>query len=184
MKTKISFITNSSSSHYIMKTNKKLKDDIQSTYYGWDYFTIASRDEKLKYMAVTLFVNLIQLKSEQSIDDIVNIVEDATGIELKDNEFGIDHQSLIVLPKSYESNKINIKFFKDLLDYILQDNIVILGGNDNDSTPHNYITYCKHIPFRLMYDEKNNLFCTKENEYWILSDKINKYKQRIKFPKT
>jgi hypothetical protein len=70
-------------------------------YYGWDNFTLVSLDEKMRYF-------------------------DA---QAGSNGIGVDHQSQWVMPKVVHGNQFGFSEF--LKKFIMQDNVVILGGNDN-----------------------------------------------------
>jgi len=43
----------------------------------------------------------------------------------------IDHQSVYLIPRSWDGTFVDLEFFKELKAYFLQDGLVILGGNDN-----------------------------------------------------
>jgi hypothetical protein len=48
----------------------------------------------------------------------------------------VDHQSIIYLPLYRCKDEINIEFFKAFNKHLLENNFVILGGNDNDESEH------------------------------------------------
>ena len=167
---------NSSSSHSIVivpdKDLDKIKDKLLdiSFGYGWEQFTLASEEEKMKYLISQFYKNVyselyreyrkkygknvewgtIGIKVEPKVKHIMNSIfrleEDE--LEIKD----IDHQSNFDLPNRKPSNKnlgynninIHMEFAKDLINYIKNnDNYIILGGNDNDGEhPLSYTYEC------------------------------------------
>lgn len=126
------FATNSSSSHSIimMTGGKTAETDVyNSLKYGWEQFTLADRSSKTDYVAAQLASAMKSsgLESDEYTPLINSWLETSYGVyELA--EAYVDHQSqwrsLCTKPDS--------EFIKALYSLIMKDDVVILGGNDND----------------------------------------------------
>lgn len=119
------FATNSSSSHSIVllpgaRTSTDECDGDQE--YGWGAFTLADEQSKMEYLG-QLLLSQFGDKSER-----LGFASELTGVAL--HEGYIDHQSVLVLPK-LPTGELNVEFAQDLKRYLLRDDVVILGGNDN-----------------------------------------------------
>lgn len=133
------FAANSSSSHSIIFIDKdhKLSDDYDALDFGWNSFVLASKEAKLDYLSIILTECLTRNKLPDRM--IESIVKDWTG-SVGSLEGYIDHQSAIRLPN--KNKHVDIDFFEDFKNFLCRDDIVILGGNDNqdrnlvDNIPH------------------------------------------------
>lgn len=158
------FAHNSSSEHGIIKRtqlrNIRFSDE-QDYEYGWERFLLSDRDQKLKYILTQLvcfFKNKLSYGiftlSRREINKIIKEKIKSTKLnELfdfpsLDTDFSIDHQSLWNLPVSLENRRlceiseyVDVDFFYDLTKYLLSDEILIIGGNDNDETPEEYESF-------------------------------------------
>lgn len=144
------FATNSSSSHsvVIIPTNKintvpeRPNDGFD---YGWDNFILTSVDEKMKYFATQLYSSLCRTLDE---DVVIQLVRDITDIDLNDYaeesskgekyiDAYVDHQSVWCLNALDTKSDDYTSFLHDLRDYLMKDEIIIAGGNDNsDGNPY------------------------------------------------
>jgi len=132
------FATNSSSSHsliYIPNNSdlSKIHDEpIESPSFGWSEFILKSPYEKKKYFASLLCSSIRGILPPRIINliikDLININED---INVENDSWYVDHQSAYDIPLTKELTDINIEFVKDFYNYIMNKNIVIIGGNDN-----------------------------------------------------
>jgi hypothetical protein len=121
--------TNSSSTHSLIFA-KGARDKDADGSFGWDYFTAASKQAKRLYAALVLKSNL-------------RLPDDATAAVVKawaDAEPGgddyIDHQSVYVLPQDWEGRCADREFFDDFLAFMMREDVVVLGGNDNTDAAH------------------------------------------------
>lgn len=173
------FAPNSSSTHsLIFKKGRDIRDNmLGETNFGWEYFTVYSRELKLKYLASTLLSNLVKRNINPFIAS--QAVINMTGIDLKPDKNGsydewwIDHQSEVNLPVSRRRNGIDLEFFNDFKEYILRDDIAIIGGNDNEYTDKNpYGDECFFFDnFKRYYtllDSVDKLWARKGSGYWSL----------------
>ncbi len=151
------FANNSSSSHSIILVTdenfKKLYDYSNGPDYGWDHFTIKSREEKEQYLFtnlasalrnyITVETNLLSYEAKKKLerDTIISYFEENKHffpfkkiddlIENFKNDYGhVDHQSIWDIPVDTEG-KLNAEFYGEFCKEVLEKNYVILGGNDN-----------------------------------------------------
>lgn len=163
--------TNSSSAHsFVFVSNPENIRDDDCEDYGWNYFTAASTPEKERYIFSTLYENL-----SYSFGDVLSkLIMNGLGYSTDDEDSiaGIDHQSVLTIPTSVETGEIDIDFFNDLKNYILRENVVILGGNDNCEDVHwlaeNNKSVLEDIPREYC---PGTLISRKDGDYWVLFDK-------------
>lgn len=101
--------------------------------FGWQWFTAASPAAKLRYLGVLLRERLEQQLPRSIVDLICDHWLDQSPSESGDY---IDHASVYSLPNGFNSTFPDEDFFTDLKRYLLQGQVVILGGNDNTSQKH------------------------------------------------
>lgn len=154
------------------------KDMIQ---FGWQFFTVASNEAKINYLGILLRHRLYENLPKHIADLICRDWLD--GIEI-DKESYIDHQSRMFLPNEFNSNLPDQQFFKELKDFLLQEQLLIIGGNDNEDTKHpldNNESFELPIP----RDINNNFsyICRKDEKYnfWTLFCPSNGTKIRFSF---
>ena len=125
---RLGFACNSSSSHslLILKAGEHKPDSNISDAedYGWEEFILVDPDEKMKYFAQQLHY---ALRNHIGPEFSRSCVRDFTGIAPTDTRH-IDHDSVMTLPISHH------EFLADVKSMLLRDDVVILGGNDNERT--------------------------------------------------
>jgi hypothetical protein len=128
------FATNSSSTHTPVIISGKLPEDylIENCEFGWQPFVVATEEAKRKYAGVALHHLLID---ELHIDTGLarSIVKDWAGVDIHKDGY-IDHDSMPGLVLSFDGKSPHREFFNDFLNWILQPNLVMLGGNDNEES--------------------------------------------------
>ena len=148
------FATNSSSSHSIVILPKGKEGSVHEVEpngwgdgleYGWDRFILTTPRSKMEYLATQLAMAI-----EHHIPDIyarAALINDITGVDLAEyigkDPFGyrdgdylnasVDHQSYWSIRGFNYEDPDTVQFFKDLAAKIRQDDVVILGGNDNEN---------------------------------------------------
>jgi len=166
--------TNSSSTHSIIhNTNSNTKDMwIEGDGYGWEDFICSSKEEKNKYLNTQLLMN-VQNESRNLLNYL--LLDENYDKAAERLETYIDHQSVVTLPVDKYGHK-DLSFFKDWKNYIINNDFLILGGNDN-SEGH---------PLRSEDDGKKDSFfselehfssvdrCYKNGNYWVLIDSLRK----------
>lgn len=126
------FATNSSSSHslvFVSDDNRNDLDDKKPCFsgdYGWDYFVQKSFSEKLAYI-------MVAFPAHDDSDLIHDLGVTQEQIDFSRQQYSIsdhsyiDHESAGMIP--------SINFAKTVL---YNDNIAIIGGNDNNEEPEWY----------------------------------------------
>ena len=184
------FATNSSSAHSIVVLNDSLISsgvDVGDGEFGWEYFILSNEENKRQYFGQVVKYNMMCLYN-LSTNDAAIIASDWAGTKVNPDGY-IDHQSQIILPVEYEyHNEKHIirKYAEQFLEYLLQDNVVICGGNDNDDNRdqrlnclpiknifNQYISYGKTGDVVGRYDESG--------KFWTLFNKSNGTKIRMSF---
>lgn len=199
------FATNSSSDHsfILVKDSDIIRSNPpdQDMEYGWSQFVLKSPQQKFKYILMQLMENLKRkLLTEQASalvfnyyldrDKYFNLINYSEFEEYCDlfKKGHVDHQSCLCFPidfleKDYQKDTLPSKeFFRDFLDSIvLNDNVIIEGGNDNDDE-RDYIRYKegnKEIDLNFMVDLATSPFCRKDNGLWILFHSYTGNKVRL-----
>ena len=173
--------TNSSSYHSLvfLPKGKSPSDDYKMDgTFGWDNFTCFSPKAKEDYLAVLLQQNLHNFDPQVTKYILSNLVPTS---QYHADSY-IDHQSVVTLPKKFGSDYIDEGFFFDLRDYILQPNLAILGGNDNDDEPHPLASGNFRLPLTEGYGDYT---CRKDymNNEWVIFNKMSGTKIRFSFTK-
>jgi hypothetical protein len=195
---RLGFATNSSSAHsiIILKPGYSVKNDDGGRWgeysYQWENFTLSDATEKVKYIAANLFLNLRE--EGLAVAEAVVIVRDLLGVNFEENglvvdeqvtnnsdnvEVSVDHQSVIYFPPKH------LDFWKELADYVSQDQIVILGGNDGGertdiTAPHSKLNWLN----RLQLDTRvanHNLQVRKDSKHWVVFNNNSGAKIRFSF---
>jgi len=204
------FATNSSSTHSIilLPQGEKVTDQDVSEYnFGWDHFTAASREAKLGYVVSTIASNLSG--SIMSVPELILGFKDpfwketfapllSKSVDAVFNDFSsayVDHQSCVSLPKEFSSYSPTLHegFLKAWVQFMMQDRIVILGGNDNTDELHPLGLRGETLDYRhtLPVDMSRDTFICREETteingikmpWFTLFDTHNGTKNRISFP--
>lgn len=188
------FAANSSSTHstFFVEDITKVKERVFDEYcFGWEPFILTSKQMIKNYVKAQTLYNLgyyltqdsPQLYSKVWIERLKKKVHDYLTSIFGDNSHAnlqwyeyIDHQSRWLLPPYF-----NTKYFPskqlviDILDYLLKNNTVVCGGNDNerddiDDYIKTTITNNKILPIRDM-GYYSDSFCIKNGDIWIICNK-------------
>jgi hypothetical protein len=177
--------TNSSSTHSLifMDSKEYASNNPTDEYheFGWDNFTAADEISKENYLGTILLNNLTFLVGI----DIARLVVD--GLFPNRSNFSdqlengyVDHQSAFGFPTDWEGKGLNVEFFKELRDYVINNPIAILGGNDNGDNDHplkdSTTTYVD-----LGLPEYGSLVARKDGDYWVLFNRDTGAKVRLSF---
>lgn len=139
--------TNSSSMHsLVIKTEgHEIKDDDNEQSFGWGQFTVASSQQKGAYLAHTIANQIVDhgwmfgnhpLKMAEGV--VQDIIREGTGQEVQieaDPDGYIDHQSVLTLVTKNGGTEKK-RFLHDAVNFIMDPRVVILGGSDQDDSPH------------------------------------------------
>ena len=128
---RMGFATNSSSSHSVILLPEGHHDVDADGDYGWGQFTLGTKQAKNEYLAI-LLKQAMQCFTSSDIAEIVTREWCEDGSLYKDRDPGhIDHQSVISLPSNWNETAVHTEFFREFREAFLQDDVVVLGGNDN-----------------------------------------------------
>jgi len=187
---RLGLATNSSSVHslILMRKGEPLPNTNQTKEFGWDYFTAASREAKENYLAIILRDNLYPLIGEETSDIFIEALfsnkeegpirgEDIRSV-LRDGY--VDHQSSWHLPRNWSGKGIDLQFFLALRDYIVNNPVAILGGNDNGGEGHPLLDEGEPIDVPLNEDE-SDLIARNDGTHWVLFNRDNGAKVRLTF---
>ena len=174
--------TNSSSTHSIIHAPNLMKsrtNDVEADapHYGWEFFTLTTEEDKRSYLAASLAnkisddakLCMVEVLKMNSFGDAATYIEDAS----------IDHQSSMELPNRPGSAKeINLDFFREYSQYLIEGDFAILGGNDNSDGDH---VLASEDDGTLSYFDEFNSDDTsyKNGNYWVIQNRNRKL--RIQF---
>jgi len=172
------FATNSSSSHSIIIANKLTKvvltgtplnkgDNYSPGEFGWEHFTLSSKEAKMEYLA-TLIKHNLDLPDWMA-DKVAN---STTGASV-DKDAYIDHQSILTLPRDWSGTGLDEQFLYELKEFLSQDDVMILGGNDNSDDRHPLTGCGPRVLTKIPKDRGGNWVCRKNNNEWTLFNRYN-----------
>jgi organic radical activating enzyme len=100
-------------------------------------------------------------------------------------EWGIDHQSVYAMPLSWDGKGLDHDFAQEFRDFLLQEGLVILGGNDNDDKNHPLLSKAKGFKLPIPRDIwRGELVARKDPAgFWTLFNRRTGAKMRLRFPK-
>ena len=142
---RVGFATNSSSSHSIILIPQDAVgrvSDVETSYgeneFGWDFFRLASPEQKLRYLAAQLITRLdidhpLVRRVGEHIPGYNEWLDEMIAKHDSDEEErrwfagrpSVDHQSVLNFSSFPE------KHLDDLIGFFQSDRVVVLGGNDN-----------------------------------------------------
>lgn len=185
------FAANSSSTHSIifLNSNELLQDKNYTSDFGWDYFIASSEQSKLQYLASTVFPKYQDLIGETAANDLMKLW---FSVDFTDPNIcsGVDHQSLLHLPINWDNQGFNVEFLMEFKDFLLNERISILGGNDNyDEDDEDYKTKQELLKrnsvldFSFFQDCGYDIVARKDPLYnfWVLFNRKNGTKVRFNF---
>lgn len=179
------FATNSSSSHSILILPKGMKatdEDVATGEFGWNLWTAASSEAKRDYAALILSHCLLKGGYHPDLIDAVTAMW--TGRKPSEDAH-IDHQSMIELPLDSDHKTPNKKFFQALKAFLLREDVVIVGGNDNDDLVHPLaaVEGVKRMKLGGLIDNDGRLLCREDprDGSWTLFNKDTGGKFRVLF---
>lgn len=128
MNLRLGFATNSSSSHSIVVVppGTLRDDDVANGEFGWNPFTAASTESKLRW-ARACFKDAL----DRALGGAAGPLFARLFPESGPDDY-VDHQSQLVIPSRYGTTFPSFDFLADLEAFLSREDIAILGGNDND----------------------------------------------------
>lgn len=192
---RMGFATNSSSSHSIIFIKGGARDnDVSDHEFGWEYFTAASSETKRWWLAAQAYIALSQFTPGEVAADILRDMYDLPDISFEKHSYtndgsghinaSVDHQSVLTFPRNWLENDVHRQFLAQFSDFILQDGVAILGGNDNDDHIHPLYNAEQEMPTSFFGGEgRGNLVARWDSQYafWTLFNRRSGGKMRLAF---
>jgi hypothetical protein len=186
---KFGWTTSSSSNHSIVifPPDADIVDsDVEGWEFGWQCFTAVSRESKVAYLALCLDNTLYGFQKFPA-DVRTLIVKDWTGLEARpginifDNviEGWVDHQSSFCLPQRFDRSMVHRQFYDELLEYLCQFGLAILGAGED--SVHPLRREGKDIDLCLPQDMNAQRVARKDFDYWTLFNDRTGTKVRVDF---
>lgn len=173
------FACNSSSTHSIIFSSTPEQDsEVDGGNFGWQPFVAASQEAKRLWLAVNLRSSLREILDNATADLITTEV---MGV-CPDEDAYVDHQSRISFPRAWSRYGIDLEFVRDFRDYVLQEGVLVAGGNDNspsDPPAGERVFYRALLP---VDKTGNGLVARKDaSGYWTIFDRNSGNKIRMSF---
>lgn len=146
--------------------------------FGWDEFCAASSEAKARWLAQHLIVSG---RHTLGLDVTRVLVKHWLGVDA-DLDGYVDHQSLVTLPSGWAGKGIDVAFFEDFKNFVMQDGLAVLGGNDNEEMTHlGDINYRRALRPIVDRPWDNSVVCRKDGHYWTIFDQKDGTKFRVSF---
>jgi hypothetical protein len=177
--------TNSSSSHsiIILPEGKQSPGGHTVSYgeYGWENFVLKDADDKMAYLAAGVGDVIERTYGEQ----IANAIMREWFPDLKwDNGWYIDHSSRIDAPLDSKTGQISFELIEDFKTFMRRDDVVILGGNDNNELPDSYeALQGNRFDYPMIDAYGDNMRALKSGHWWTLYNADTGAKVRFSFKK-
>lgn len=194
---RLGFANNSSSDHTLifLRPGEAREEAWCSPEFGWEMFTLTSREEKAKYVALQFWeVFRVQFHPDREmarrfVEDLLpGVLEWKQKADGPEPEGYVDHQSLMdKLPAQVGTQKEpNLEFARDLRDFVLSDRVAVLGGNDNgDTHPTLEAGGVERVPvdFGSDFQRGVNIVARKDPKYgyWVLFNRETGARTRLSF---
>jgi hypothetical protein len=187
---RLGFATNSSSSHSLVFLPRAKDKSVEGYEFGWRFFTAASEDAKRMYLAHTIAKALRERVDSETASMVTQqlvgkqVYSTIESLEGKGEGY-IDHQSIYSLPYNWEGRGPDYTFVKEFSDFLLQSDLVILGGNDNESKQHPLSRKGKTFVLDIPLDDQSSAWVSrkdKEYGFWTLFNRRTGGKVRFSFP--
>jgi organic radical activating enzyme len=150
--------------------------------FGWGPFVAASRKAKEYYAALALMNNLMDLSKD--VRD--SVLRDWVGLVPHADYGYIDHQSIPVFPMEYTARfagrGISKEYFMDYRHWLLNERLVIQGGNDNGEEDERHLQGNRiNEPF--LTDMGHSAFVVRKDPkgFYTIFNKENGTKVRMTF---
>lgn len=180
---RLGFANNSSSSHSLIFLDAACTDEWKD--FGWDFFTAADDASKRNYLGALVYSNILPLVGEDAAQVIARELTSTTSVFGYDGVY-IDHESVLTLPMDWTGKFLHLGFLAEFERWLLQSNVVVLGGNDNTDDSHPLDDGSAfHLPLardmgRLDLIARHDVLGGQD--WWVLFNRATGAKLRMKFP--
>lgn len=182
--------TNSSSTHSLIFMSPDAYSEVKTDEYGdfgWSYFTAANKTSKENYFGYILQHELHNLLGESNGNIVLNSLfphRNNFSNYLNHGFNGVDHQSRFGVPVNWDGKGINIEFATALRDYIVNNPIAILGGNDNGDgrEGHELWGEGEQVDLGILNGGcGDSVVARNDGDHWVIFNRANGTKVRFSF---
>jgi hypothetical protein len=108
-------------------------------HFGWENFTLSNPKSKMDYLAAQVMSTMSHRLGEEVAQNIAVELSGMSPEQVESIEwsnFSVDHESVWSLPRplsgeEVEYEGVHMGFLQELTDWLKNDRVVVLGGNDN-----------------------------------------------------
>ena len=167
-------LISSSSVHTIVLFPKDYptEERAKGSKFGWDPFLLVSEEKKKQYVAIASKEAMIDRLGRDVVELVLSGWFGALGKKMMrdDTRCYIDHESLPVMPRKHGSKLVNLEFVDDFLRFLSQENMAILGGNDNVPEKVSHPGQMVKMPLPVDRPEINDFLVARKDlqGFWIL----------------
>ncbi len=181
------FATNSSSSHSILELPRvnDIKEEFEGDF-GWQFFTLKNKETKAQYLQSCLFISMSHIIGKEKTMEYFKKEYNTPFTQMGNEQYYdhpmVDHQSELTIPSNWNKTNVNEDFLKDFENYLSKENVVILGGNDNDEQQHGLYDKEKEVLSQYPKEQNAHDWVAKKNhDDWVLFNRINGTKIKLNF---
>jgi hypothetical protein len=190
---RVGFATNSSSSHSVVLIppseigHVREIESGEPNHFGWDFFRLATPENKLRYLAAQMFAKIetdiprqleIAARFDKEIPGYADEIQRLIDANAHSWDFpSVDHQSV------YQIETMSPQFLERMIAFFKSDRVVILGGNDNsDGNAHIMPTGADELEaFNALMTDGTDVKVREDGPYMILFNTGDGKKTRISF---
>lgn len=176
--------TNSSSTHSIVLLSQDAWQDApdnEGKNFGWEYWTAKSHEYKTNYLALCLWPDL---RAELGPGAACIVLKELFGGVFDPGWFEgawVDHGTDYLFPRAWNDKIPNRAWVEEVKRLVLADNVVILGGNDNDEHTHPLAHQAKAEIELLKWGHSGTVVARQEAGMWVLYNQKTGAKLRFSF---
>lgn len=176
--------------------------------FGWSWFTLASKTSKLDYLHAMASLQIsrrlrnraAEYSSWYVSDDhpgppgglegdpehlagwiASNLLEHEPVLFSKSAPWGVDHESVFSFPLNPETRSIDRDFARWFRDLVCRDDVLVLGGNDNETNSSGYsgVTLGELWPKPRNDEGMSSSFVYDRGDHWVVYNNEDGLKLRI-----
>jgi hypothetical protein len=138
--------------------------------FGWEDFTAITPDQKMAYLRAMLISNLRYSLHSKYLAEVV--AADMLGLPVAGGT--VDHQSVFSMPQTNAISPalplVDAEYLTDLKEFLLRDDIVILGGSDSSPGHPLAPLAVRTYEFEPSNDDygSSHLRGRKEGDWWVI----------------
>lgn len=176
------FATNSSSSHSIVYSIPEATDDYVGSPFGWDNFTAVSEAARREYFGMQLVTEFVFHMGKEYAYMLAGRLSGCCEDALRAREYGVDHQSAFVFPRTLRGKSPNLRYIEQVRDELLRPGVMVLGGSDEDE-PHPLYSLTKRVSaFDRILKDGRGWVCRQDSDgVWTMFNQRDGTFQRFTF---